>query len=170
MLLYTTVDSRVVVSFDTKDSRSGFWNVVYQRNVVLSCGGATRKKSGGGGFARLWSLVRVGVASKMGLPFFPICNFLRYIFRCYFSKKRMFFSQQKKTCSILIKGERILFVSRLKAKRRELAKAGWFFDGRDVDERRSESVREQRNVIRRGALCCCYCFFFNRARFEFVKH
>ena len=32
----------------------------------------------------------------MGLPFFQFCNFLRYIFRCYFSKKRMFFSQQEK--------------------------------------------------------------------------
>ena len=63
-----------------------------------------------------------------------------------------------------IKRAYIIFVSRLKAKRRELAKAGWFFDGRDVDERRSESVREQRNVIRRGARSVVVIvFFFNRA-------
>ena len=161
MLLYTTVDSRVVVSFDTKDSRSCFWNVVYQRNVVLSCGGATRKKSGGGGFARLQSLVRVVVASKMGLPFFQFAIFCDTFFVVIFRKNACFLVNRKRRARFSSnKGERILFVSRLKAKRRELAKAGWFFDGRDVDERRSESVREQRNVIRRGALCCCYCFFF----------
>jgi len=161
MLLYTTVDSRVVVSFDAKDSRSCFWNVVYQRNVVLSCGGATRKKSGGGGFARLQSLVRVVVASKMGLPFFQCAIFCDTFFVVIFRKNACFLVNRKRRARFSSnKGERILFVSRLKAKRRELAtKAGWFFDGRDVDERRSESVREQRNVIRRGALCCCYCFF-----------
>ena len=75
------------------------------------------KKVGRGRFRALIVARSCRRRVKNGSSFFPICNFLRYIFRCYFSKKRMFFSQQKKRRARFSsnKGERILFVSRLKA-------------------------------------------------------
>ena len=84
----------------------------------------------------------------------------------------MFFSQQKKRRARFSsnKGERILFVSRLKANDGNSQKpVGFSMDETSTRDALKAFVnREMSSVAVRSVVVIV--FFFNRARFEFVKH
>ena len=110
----------------------------------------------------------------MGLPFFPILQFFAIHFSLlFFSKKRMFFSQQEKDVldSHQIKRAYIIRLSTQSETTgtRNKKPVGFSMDETSTRDALKAFVnREMSSVAVRS--CCCY-FFFSIARgFGFVKH
>ena len=80
----------------------------------------------------------------------------------------MFFSQQEKDVLDSHQIKESVYYSSLDSKRND-GNSQQKPVGFSMDETSTRDALKA-FVNRRGALCCCYCFFFNRARFEFVKH
>ncbi len=131
------------------------------------------KKVGRGRFRALIVARSCRRRVKNGSSFFPICNFLRYIFRCYFSKKRMFFSQQEKDVLDSHQIKESVYYSSLDSKRNDgnsqQKPVGFSMDETSTRDALKAFVnREMSSVAVRSVVVIV--FFFNRARFEFVKH